>query len=89
MRDKRILPCGCLIRITTTVRFFPSLVFFPIAGAKDGLEKLAKHLKAEIDEEKIESFRGTISLPFKPGKSIAVIIINDCGIASQQVIKVA
>ena len=44
---------------------FPSQVFFPMAGAKDGWAKLAKNLKAEIDEEKIEVFKGTISLPFE------------------------
>jgi adenine-specific DNA-methyltransferase len=41
---------------------FPSQVFFPMAGATDGWSKLAKNLKAEIDEEKIEAFRGTESL---------------------------
>ena len=31
---------------------FPSQVFFPMAGAKEGWATLAKNLKAEIDEEK-------------------------------------
>jgi adenine-specific DNA-methyltransferase len=35
---------------------FPSQVFFPMAGAGDGWDKLAKNLKAEIDEEKNRSF---------------------------------
>jgi adenine-specific DNA-methyltransferase len=47
---------------------FPSQVFFPMAGAKEGWATLAKNLKAEIDEEKIEAFGGTVSLPFKAGK---------------------
>jgi len=68
---------------------FPSQVFFPMAGKKDGWTKLAKNLKAEIDEEKIESFNGTVSLSFKPGKTIAVKIIDDRGIESLRVIKVA
>jgi adenine-specific DNA-methyltransferase len=68
---------------------FPSQVFFPMAGAKDGWAKLAKNLKAEIDEEKIEAFRGTTSLKFEPGKTIAVKIIDDRGIESLRVIKVA
>ena len=65
---------------------FPSQVFLPMAGAKDGWTKLAKNLKAEIDEEKIESFRGTISLEFEPGSSIAIKIIDDRGIDSLRVI---
>ena len=67
---------------------FPSQVFFPMAGAKDGWAKLAKNLKAEIDEEKIEAFKGTVSLPFEPGSAIAVKIIDDRGIESLRVIKV-
>lgn len=67
---------------------FPSQVFFPMAGAKDGWAKLAKNLKAEIDEEKIESFKGTVSLPFEAGPAIAVKIIDDRGIESLRVLKV-
>jgi len=67
---------------------FPSQVFFPMAGNKDGWSKLAKNLKAEIDEEKIESFRGTTSLEFEPGNTIAVKIIDDRGIESLRVIRV-
>jgi len=67
---------------------FPSQVFFPMAGAKDGWSKLARNLKAEIDEEKIEAFKGTISLPFKKGGNakIAVKIIDDRGIESLRVV---
>ena len=66
---------------------FPRQVFFPMAGAKDGWAKLAKSLQAEIDEEKIEAYRSTVSLPFEPGKQIAVKIIDDRGIESLKVIK--
>jgi adenine-specific DNA-methyltransferase len=66
---------------------YPRQVFFPMAGVKEGWAKLAKTLKAEIDEEKIEAYRGTVSLPFKPGKQIAVKIIDDRGIESLKVIK--
>lgn len=66
---------------------FPKQIFFPMAGPKDGWARLAKNLKAEIDEEKIEAFRGTISLPFTPGKLIAVKIIDDRGIESLKIIK--
>lgn len=66
---------------------FPSQVFFPMAGSGDGWDKLAKNLKAEIDEEKIEAFKGTLSLETEPGSSIAVKIIDDRGIESLRVIK--
>ncbi|MCH8330653.1 MAG: hypothetical protein IH946_04620, partial [Bacteroidetes bacterium] len=67
---------------------FPSQVFFPIAGDKDGWSKLTRNLKAEIDEEKIEAFRGTMSLTFKPGSTIAVKIIDARGIESLRVINI-
>lgn len=66
---------------------FPRQIFFPLAGPKDAWSRLAKNLKAEIDEEKIEAFRGTVSLPFIPGKQIAVKIIDDRGIESLKIIK--
>ena len=67
---------------------FPSQVFFPMAGAKDGWSKLARNLKAEIDDEKIEAFKGTVSLPFEKGDNakIAVKIIDDRGIESLRVV---
>jgi adenine-specific DNA-methyltransferase len=66
---------------------FPSQVFFPMAGAKEGWATLAKNLKAEIDEEKMEAFRGTVSLPFTPGKNVAVKIIDARGIESLKIIR--
>ena len=66
---------------------FPSQVFFPMAGAKEGWATLAKNLKAEIDEEKIVAFGGTVSLPFKPGKAVAVKIIDARGIESLKIIR--
>ena len=66
---------------------FPSQVFFPMAGDKEGWATLAKNLKAEIDEEKIETFRGTVSLPFTPGKAVAVKIIDARGIESLKIIR--
>jgi adenine-specific DNA-methyltransferase len=67
---------------------FPSQVFFPMAGANEGWAKLAKNLRAEIDQEKIDFFKGTVSLPFKKGDNckIAVKIIDDRGIESLRVI---
>jgi adenine-specific DNA-methyltransferase len=69
---------------------FPRQVFFPMAGEKDGWARLSKSLKAEVDEELIEAFRGTVSLPFEPGKNkrAAVKIVDDRGIESLKIIEV-
>ena len=70
---------------------FPRQVFFPLAGEKEGWARLAKNLKAEIDEELIEAYRGTVSLPFESGenKRIAVKIVDDRGIESLKIMEVA
>lgn len=69
---------------------YPNQIFFPMSGTNGGWSKLAKTLKAEIDEEKIEQYRGTVSLPFDLGinKKIAVKIIDDRGIESLRIIRV-
>ncbi len=69
---------------------YPRQVFFPMAEANGGWSKLARNLKAEIDEGLIESYKGTISLPFELGKNsrIAVKIVDDRGIESLRVIDV-
>ncbi len=69
---------------------FPHQVFFPMAGDKDGWARLAKNLKAEINEELIEAYRGNVSLPFTIGsnKSVAVKIVDDRGIESLKLIDV-
>jgi adenine-specific DNA-methyltransferase len=69
----------------------PVQVFFPLEGKNDGWGKLAKTLKAEINQELIEQYSGTESLPFKAGENslIAVKIIDDRGIESLKVIKVS
>jgi adenine-specific DNA-methyltransferase len=68
---------------------FPSQVFFPMSGGNEGWGNLAKNLRAEIDEEKIEAFRGTVSLPFEVGarKQVAVKIVDDRGIESLKIIR--
>lgn len=66
---------------------FPNQVFFPMAGAKEGSTKLTKNLKAEIDEELIQAFYGTTSLPFIAGKAVAVKIIDARGIESLKIIR--
>jgi adenine-specific DNA-methyltransferase len=69
---------------------YPRQVFFPMAGKDEGWAKLARNLKAEIHEERIEAYRGTVSLPFEPGehKRIAVKIVDDRGIESLKVVDV-
>lgn len=69
---------------------YPTQVFFPVAGVKDGWTKLAKNLKAEIDEELIEAYKGTISLPFNLGANsrIAVKIVDTRGIESLKVVEI-
>ncbi len=69
---------------------FPRQVFFPMAGENEGWAKLAKNLKAEIDEELIEQYRGTVSLPFEEGKHkrVAVKIVDDRGIESLRVMEI-
>jgi len=70
---------------------FPRQVFFPMAGDGEGWARLAKNLKAEIDEELIEAYRGTVSLPFEAGdrKRVAVKIVDDRGIESLRILEVA
>ena len=69
---------------------FPKQVFFPMSGQKDGWSRLAKNLKVDIDEELIEAYRGTASLPFEVGdnKRIAVKIVDDRGIESLKIMEV-
>ena len=68
---------------------FPCQVFFPMAGEKDGWSRLARNLKAEIDEDLIESYQGTVSLAFKMGnyQRVAVKIVDDRGIESLKIIR--
>lgn len=68
---------------------YPRQAFFPLAGEDEGWAKLARNLKAEIDPELIESYRGTTSLPFALGehKRVAVKVIDDRGIESLKVVQ--
>jgi adenine-specific DNA-methyltransferase len=67
---------------------FPRQVFFPMADDAGGWARLARNLKAEIDAERIEAYRGTVSLPFDAGahKRAAVKIVDDRGIESLKII---
>ncbi len=69
---------------------YPRQVFFPLADEDEGWAKLARNLKAEIDLDLIEKYRGTTSLPFALGdhKRVAVKVIDDRGIESLKVVDV-
>jgi adenine-specific DNA-methyltransferase len=67
---------------------YPRQVFFPMADDDEGWARLARNLKAEIDPELIEKYRGITSLPFEadPHKRVAVKVIDDRGVESLKVI---
>jgi len=60
-----------------------------MAAEKEGWAKLARNLKAEIDPDLVEAYRGAVSLPFTPGEHnrIAVKIVDDRGIESLKVME--
>lgn len=68
---------------------YPRQIFFPMAGSKDGWYKLKKDIRAELNEDLLDSFHGTQSLPFEPGdnRCVAVKIVDDRGIESLKVIR--
>ncbi len=65
----------------------PHQVFFPMAGAKDGWNRLKRTIRAELDEDLLEQFHGTVSLPFDAGdhRRVAVKIVDDRGIESLKI----
>ncbi|MCC7312961.1 MAG: site-specific DNA-methyltransferase, partial [Sulfuritalea sp.] len=67
---------------------FPHQVFFPLAGKGEGWEKLKKDIRAELDEDALEAFHGTVSLPFAAGdnRKVAVKIVDDRGIESLRIV---
>jgi len=67
---------------------FPQQVFFPMAGKGEGWQKLKKDIRAELNEELLHQFHGTVSLPFVAGdnRKVAVKIVDDRGIESLKII---
>lgn len=65
----------------------PHQVFFPMADAKGGWNRLRRTVRAELDEDLLEQFHGTVSLPFEAGQNrrIAVKIVDDRGIESLKI----
>lgn len=68
---------------------FPHQFFFPMAGKDEGWMKLKKDIRAELDEDLLRHFVGTVSLPFEAGanRTVAVKIVDDRGIESLKVMK--
>ncbi len=68
---------------------FPHQFFFPMAGKDEGWMKLKKDIRAELDEDLLKHFVGTVSLPFEAGANatVAVKIVDDRGIESLKVMK--
>ncbi|OQB75514.1 MAG: Modification methylase DpnIIB [bacterium ADurb.Bin132] len=63
----------------------PRQIFFPLTGEDSSWAKLKKTLKAELDQEKMQSFFGTVSNPFVPGDRIAIKIIDNRGLESLKI----
>lgn len=61
---------------------FPSQIFFPMQDDKRDWTKLAKALNGNVDQELLEQYTGTVSIPFNLGdkKTIAVKIVDDRGV---------
>lgn len=53
--------------------------FFPGQKTKNPWEKLQRALKGTIDEDRFEALRGTTSVPFVPGETIAIKVVDDRG----------
>ena len=68
---------------------YPHQVFFPMPGQKNDWRDLAKNIKAEIDEELMDVYTGTVSLPFELGERqrVAVKIIDHRGTESLRVLE--
>jgi adenine-specific DNA-methyltransferase len=68
---------------------FPHQFFFPMAGKDEGWMKLKKDIRAELDEDLLKHFVGTVSLPFEAGanNTVAIKIVDDRGIESLKVMK--
>jgi adenine-specific DNA-methyltransferase len=59
-----------------------SQAFFPNGATRtDPWDKLERALHGSIDKERIEAFRGTVSLPFNPGPhaTVAVKVVDAHG----------
>ncbi|MGI9250411.1 MAG: site-specific DNA-methyltransferase [Pseudohongiellaceae bacterium] len=72
---------------------YPSQIFFPMTAETDdkgGWRRLAKALRAEVNDDLVEYYHGAQSIPFEMGEHerIAVKIVDDRGIESLKVMPV-
>lgn len=69
----------------------PRQVFLPMADPKRGWHKVARDLKAVLDDSRLSAYSGTRSLPFAAGEQrrIAVKLVDDRGIESLKVMPLA
>jgi adenine-specific DNA-methyltransferase len=67
---------------------YPRQVFLPMGGENEGWARLSRTLKAEIDTDLIESYRGSVPLPFSRGehRRVAVKVVDDRGIESLKIV---
>ena len=61
-----------------------------MAGKDGGWKKLKKAIRAELNDELLDCFHGTVSLPFEAGDNgkVAVKIVDDRGIESLKVMAI-
>lgn len=75
---------------------YPRQVFFPMSGSagEKMYERMLKNLNAVIDEDRLESHKGTRSLPFTPGsgsaggRKIAVKVVDEAGRETMRVLEI-
>lgn len=69
---------------------YPHQIFFPMKGVagNDGMRRLSKTLRAEINKDSIENSYGTKSIPFAAGKNkqAAIKIVDNRGIETIKVL---
>ena len=53
---------------------YPHQVFLPMAGAKNGWSRLKRDIKAELDEDLLRQFHGTVPLPFVAGEHRCIAV---------------
>ena len=84
-QDRR---CGRWTPTTTTARCFRTRCSSRWRARRTAGTGCKKDIRAELDEDLLEQFHGTVSLPFEAGdnRQIAVKIVDDRGIESLKVI---
>ena len=76
---------------------YPRQVFFPMSGSTGErlYNRMLNNLKAIIDKDKLGSYKGTVSLPFRPsgdpssmrGERIAIKVVDEAGRETMRVLE--